>query len=75
MSGRIAATLLVAFAATSAVANHSSGGHSSGGHSSARQGSGGHAWSGHTFSSGLSDAERRHPRPGYGSGARLYGHR
>ena len=80
MSGRIAATVLVAFAATSAFASHSSGGHSSGGHSSGGHSSGGHgsdshARSSHTHSSGLSDAQRRHPRPGYGSGDRFYGHR
>ena len=93
MGGRIAAAVLVAFATTSAFASHSSGGHSSGGHSSARlssggrasgahvsgrHGSGSHAWSGHTRSSRLSDAQRRQPRPGYGSGARFsrfYGRR
>jgi len=85
MRGRIPATVLVAFAATSAFASHSSGGHSSGGHSSGgrssgahvsgRHGSGSHARSVHTHSSGLSDAQRRQPRAGYGSGARSYSHR
>ncbi len=107
MSGRIAATVIVAFAATSAFAGHSSGGHSSGGHSSGGHSSGGHssgghssgghssgghssgphasgrhssgthasatqARSGYTHSSGLSDAQRRQPRPGQRRGARYH---
>jgi hypothetical protein len=83
MGRRIAVTLLLAFAARSAFASHSSGGHSSGSHASGGRSSGGHAWGGPSRGHAVprqpggyghgSVAPYRHPRAGNGSGS-YYGH-